>query len=45
MPGVVYRQIMKTNRSSIMFWCIARARGATAIKAFIAMVRAGSRNA
>ena len=45
MPGIVYRQIMKTNRSSDHVLVYRKNEGATAIKAFIAMVRARSRTA
>jgi DNA-binding transcriptional LysR family regulator len=45
MPGVVFRQIMKTNRSSDHVLVYRKNEGATAIKAFIAMVRARSRSA
>jgi len=43
MPGVVFRKIMKTNRSSDHVLVYRKNEGATAIKAFIAMVRARSR--
>jgi DNA-binding transcriptional LysR family regulator len=45
MPGIVYRQIMKTNRSSDHVLVYRKNEGATAIKAFIAMVRSRSRSA
>jgi DNA-binding transcriptional LysR family regulator len=42
-PGIVFRRIMKTNRSSDHVLVYRKNEGATAIKAFVAMVRAKTR--
>ena len=44
-PGVVFRKIMKTSRSSDHVLVYRKNEGATAIKAFVAMVRARTRGA
>src|SRR5262249_8659729 len=44
-PGLVFRRIMKTNRSSDHVLVYRKNEGATAIKAFVAMMRARSRGA